>query len=232
VIEYPALANPIKHIANHGSDGFYTSKIAKDMLGHLKALDSLLELAGFAATRATWIIPIASSFASHDIVETPRPGQGLTVLIALNILKNFGLSRFEAESPERRHSAIEVLKLAWELRNQHIADLDFAHMPVTSLLDDEAAQRLARPIGINKYTDTGIALPASDAVYLTVVDKNRMSVSFINSICFNFGVGIVTRKSGIMFQNRGHGCSTRPDQPHRIAPAKRPLHTIIPAMVR
>ena len=85
--EYPALANTIKHIPNHGSYGFYTSKIAEDMLGRLKTRGSLLELAGFAATGATWITPITSSFASHDIVETPPHGQGLAVLIALNILK-------------------------------------------------------------------------------------------------------------------------------------------------
>jgi gamma-glutamyltranspeptidase/glutathione hydrolase len=193
---------------------------------------SLLEVQGFAATRATWSIPIASSIASHDSVEIPPNRQGLTMLIALNILKNCGVSRFEAESPARRHFEMEVLKLAWELRNQHSADLDFADVPVTSLLDDAAVQGLARLIGINTYTATGVALPAFDTVYLSVVDKNRMSVSFINSLYFNFGVGIVIRKSGIMSHNRGHDVSTRAHQPDRIAPAKRPLHTIIPAMVR
>jgi gamma-glutamyltranspeptidase/glutathione hydrolase len=189
-------------------------------------------LAGFAATGATWITPIASSFASHDIVETPPHGQDLAVLIALNILNTSVSAILKQKIPSAAILKWKCSSSPGNFRNQPIADLDFAHVPVTSLLGDEAAQRLARLIGINKYTDTGIALPASDALYLSVVDKNRMSVSFINSRCFNFGVGIVTRKSGIIFQNRGNGCSTRPDQPHRIAPAKRPLHTIIPAMVR
>ena len=78
-----------------------------------------------------------------------------------------------------------------------------------------------------------VSLPSSDTVYLTVVDKNRLSVSFINSIYWDFGSGIVTPKSGITLQNRGKGFVTqaRPSQLHRPRPSAR-LHTIIPAMAK
>ena len=85
---------------------------------------------------------------------------------------------------------------------------------------------------MNRATDAHVSLPASDTVYLTVVDKNRLSISFINSIYDGFGSGIVTPKSGITLQNRGKAFSTQIGHPNCIGPAKRPFHTIIPAMAK
>jgi gamma-glutamyltranspeptidase/glutathione hydrolase len=232
IMTYPALAKTLKHIAKHGRAGFYEGAIADEIVKHLAARGGLLNAEDFAATEATWVKPIAARFADHDILEIPPNGQGLTVLIALNILQHFGLRRFEPESPERRHLEIEAVKLAWILRNRHIADPDFAEIPVSELLSAEKSQRLASLIDVDRATDANISLPGSDTVYLSVVDKNRLSISFINSIYWDFGSGIVTPKSGITLQNRGRGFVTNAGHPNCIGPSKRPLHTLIPAMAR
>ena len=229
---YPALAKTLKHIAKKGRAGFYEGEIADEIVKHLAVRGGLLTPEDFAKTEATWVKPISTRFGGHDILEIPPNGQGLTVLITINILNHFGLRRFEPESPERRHLEIEALKLAWVLRNRHIADPDFADVPVAELLSQETSQRLASLIDMNCAIDSSVSLPASDTVYLTVVDKNRLSISFINSIYFDFGCGIVTPKSGITLQNRGKGFTTQMGHPNCIAPSKRPLHTLIPAMAK
>lgn len=232
IMAYPALAKTLKHIAKHGRAGFYEGEIAGEIVKHLADRGGILGLEDFAATEATWVKSISTRFADHEILEIPPNGQGLTVLITLNILKHFGLRRFEPDSPERRHLEIEALKLAWILRNRHIADPDYADVPVSELLSEETSQRLASLIDMNHSSDGAISLPSSDTVYLSVVDRNRLSVSFINSIYWSFGAGIVTPKSGITLQNRGHGFTTQLGHPNCIAPSKRPLHTIIPAMAK
>ncbi len=232
VMAYPALAKTLKTIAKKGRAGFYEGEIAAEIVAHLAARGGLLTTQDFAATEASWVKPIAVRFAGHDILEIPPNGQGLTVLIALNILQHFGLKRFEPESPERRHLEIEAVKLAWILRNRHIADPGFAEVPVSDLLSDETAQRLAGLIDLNHSSDGAVSLPGSDTVYLTVVDKSRLSVSFINSVYWDFGSGIITPGSGIALQNRGKGFVTQLGHPNCIGPSKRPLHTIIPAMAR
>ena len=103
------------------------------------------------------------------------------------------------------------------------------------MLSGATADRLAGLIDMNRAIDDPalqVALPGSDTVYLTVVDRNRLAVSFINSIYASFGSGIVTGRTGIALQNRGSGFVTTPGHPNCIGPGKRPLHTIIPAMVR
>lgn len=230
VMRYPALAKTLRLIASQGRDAFYEGEIAADMIATLRGKGSLLAAEDFAATRADWVAPISTRFHGAEIWEIPPPGQGLAVLIALNILGHFELARLEPESPQRKHLEIEALKRAWALRGRHIADPGFAEIPVDELLSAEFAARLAASIAPHRAQDIAVALPPSDTVYLAVVDANRLCCSFINSIYWGFGVGITTGKTGITFQNRGAGFSCAPGHPNVIAPAKRPLHTIIPAL--
>ena len=235
VITQPALADTLEVIAKHGRDGFYTGEVADDIVGTLQAKGSLITLDDMAATKADWVDPISTVFEGREILEIPPNGSGLTALVALNILSRFNLAQYAPESVERRHLEVEAIRLAWIIRNRHIGDQDFAEVPIDDILSDSMADTLAGEISMQRAIpepEHVVPLPGSDTVYLSVVDKDRMAVSFINSVFDGFGVGIVTPKTGIVLQNRGAGFSAQPGHPNCIGPGKRPLHTIIPAMVR
>ncbi|RUX85821.1 gamma-glutamyltransferase, partial [Mesorhizobium sp. M2A.F.Ca.ET.040.01.1.1] len=68
-------------------------------------------------------------------------------------------------------------------------------------------------------------------VYISVVDRDRNAVSFINSTYYSFGSGVVGPKTGVVLQNRGSSFRLDPKHPNAIAPGKRPMHTIMPGMM-
>ena len=87
---------------------------------------------------------------------------------------------------------------------------------VADLIDKGFAKKLAAKIDMNKRAKLPSApTPGSNTVYLTVVDRDRMAVSFINTLYSHFGSGICTEKTGILLTNRG-ACFT-----HRSRPSQR-----------
>jgi gamma-glutamyltranspeptidase/glutathione hydrolase len=176
-------------------------------------------------------MPIATNYRGLDLVEIPPNGQGVTAQIMLNILENFDLAKLDPLGPERFHLVLEAARLGFAVRDTHIAEPASMRVAVADLLDKGFAKKLAAKIDMTKRAKLPTApTPGSDTVYLTVVDRDRMAVSFINSLYSSFGLGICTEKSGIMFNNRGSCFTLDAGHPNIFGPNKRPMHTIIPAL--
>ncbi|MEX1037030.1 MAG: gamma-glutamyltransferase [Sneathiella sp.] len=230
----PKLATTLKAVAKNGRSAFYEGDIAAQMAETLKAAGGLHEAADFAATGADFVAPIHSEFQGHKVHQIPPNGQGITALIMLNILKRFDMDGLDPNGAKRLHLEAEAARLAYLARNKYVADPQKADVPVDMLLSDEFAEHLCGFIEVGKAGDpTGAnALERHrDTIYLSVVDKDRNAVSFINSVFQGFGSGIACPKTGVLFQNRGFGFVVDPDHPNCVAPGKRPMHTIIPGMV-
>jgi gamma-glutamyltranspeptidase/glutathione hydrolase len=227
----PALAATLKAIASGGPKAFYEGPIAADIAATVASLGGLLAAEDLARHRGDAAEPIATNYRGLDVVELPPNGQGLTALVLLNILETFDLAKLDPCGPERYHLALEAARLAFAVRDTHIADPAYMREPVPGLLDKAFAKRLSRLIDPDKRVALPKApKPGSDTVYLTVVDRDRTAVSLINSLYSGFGTGICTEKTGVMLHNRGSGFVVNPDHPNTIAGGKRPMHTIIPAL--
>ena len=228
------LARTFRKLAAGGRDVFYKGEIAKAIVDYCQSNGGFLTLEDFAAHRSEWVDPISTNYRGYTVYEIPPSGQGITALIALNILEGFDLASMTAQRERYYHTLIEATKLAFADRNRYIADPAFAKVPVAELLSKNYAARRRALINPNRALDSpppGDLNLGSDTTYFTIVDKDRNAVSFINSLFDAFGSGIVAGDTGIILQNRGSGFSLNPDHPNRIEPGKRPFHTIIPAMV-
>jgi gamma-glutamyltranspeptidase/glutathione hydrolase len=231
VVRFPALAATLKAIGAGGAKAFYEGPIAADIAATVQAAGGLLGAGDLARHRGDVVTPISTNYRGLDVVELPPNGQGLTALVLLNILEQFDVGKLDPLGAERLHLALEAARLAFAVRDTHIADPAAMRAPVAGLLAKSYAQKLARMLDPEKRIAAPPSLPpTSDTVYLTVVDRDRTAVSLINSLYSGFGTGICTGKTGIMLHNRGTGFVVEPGHPNTIAPNKRPMHTIIPAL--
>ena len=233
IFRAPGQAEVLRRIAREGRDAFYSGEIAEDMIAALTQQGGVHTAEDFAATQATATDPVSGHYKGVDLLEHPPNGQGATAILMLNILKHFDIAAMDPFGAERAHIEAEAAKLAYDARNRFIADPE--HMSrLDHMLAPETAARLAALI------DPKRAMPAprevseavhKDTIYITVVDKDRMAVSLIYSIFHGFGSGIASEKFGILLQNRGAGFCLEPGHANELAGGKRPMHTIIPAML-
>jgi gamma-glutamyltranspeptidase/glutathione hydrolase len=233
-MKLPLLGKALREIIWKGAAGFYEGWVAEDIVETGRAEGGLLRLEDLSEHRGGYVMPIKTSYRGLDVWQCPPPGQGLTALLMLNILAQFPMIGAGPLTPDRLHLEIEAAKLAYLARDRHLADPDHAEIPVERLLSQEYARSLAariRPDRALEPQQARLLEPHPDTTYLTVVDRDRNAVSFINSIYYGFGSARATDKSGILLQNRGACFSLDPAHPNCIGPGKRSMHTIIPAMV-
>ena len=233
IFRHPRQAEVLRRIARDGRDAFYAGEIADDMLAALVAAGGSQSAGDFVDTEASWSDPIAGGYRGVDLVEHPPNGQGATAILLLKILGHFDIASLDPWGAPRAHLEAEATKLAHDARNRFLADPDHVTR-LDHMLSDATAGRLAALIDPSRAMPEAALLTESihrDTVYLTVVDRERMAVSLIYSIYHAFGSGITSDRFGILLQNRGAGFTLTPGHPNEAGPGKRPLHTIIPAML-
>jgi gamma-glutamyltranspeptidase/glutathione hydrolase len=210
----PDLAATLRAIASGGPDAFYRGRIAEAIASACWLTEDDL-----AAHGSEWVEPLRYAYRGVEVCELPPNGQGAAALIALGL--------YDGLEPGL-HSQIEAMKLAFADVYAYVAD-----EPLPSVLldpDHLAARRaLVRP-------DLAVApapsmLPKGGTTYLCAVDDEGTAISLIQSVYGSFGSGIVAPGTGIALQNRAAGFVDLEGHPNRLAPARRPFHTIIPGML-
>ena len=233
VFRLPGNAEVLRRIAKQGRDGYYTGEVAEDICASLNAAGGVHSLNDFANTACTIGSPISDSYKGRDLLEHPPNGQGVTAHLMLNMLSHFDLASMDPLGADRAHIEAEATKLAYDARNRFLADADHVTR-MDHLRSPETAARLAALIDPARAMTAPEALSEQvhrETIYITVVDRDRMTVSLIYSIFNDFGSGIASDKFGILLQNRGGGFNLTEGHPNEMAGGKRPLHTIIPAIL-
>ncbi len=234
IFRNPGLAKTFKAVAEKKAEGFYQGQIAEAIVSVIKEARGCLSEDDLASHVSTWETPILVNYRGLRVHECPPNGQGITALIALNILEGFDLASLDPLSPENMHLMIEAMRLAFADSRWYVADPAFSNIPIEELLSKSYANERRKLIDRKRATidpKHGAPVASSDTVYLSVVDGFGNACSFINSNYFGFGTGIVPKGWGFVLQNRGHNFRLDPTHPNVLAPRKRPYHTIIPAMV-
>ena len=244
----PRLANSLETIAKGGRDAFYKGTIARAIVADMRARNGLLDERDFTDHKSDWVEPIRTTYRGAEVLEMPPSTQGFVALEMLNILEGFDIKSLGHNTADYLHAVTEAKKIAFADRAAYLADRDaMAKNALTTLLSKDYASARRKEIDMAKTgtykagalaggnTSAGAVDFAGrdlgDTIYMTAADGQGNVISLIQSLFGSFGAGIVAGDTGITLHNRGSGFTLTAEHPNQIAPHKRPLHTLVPAMI-
>ena len=224
-LRQPALARSLERIATDGWQDFYRGKLAEDLVAYSECHDGLFSLDDFANHETEVAEPVSIDYRGYTVFEQPPVSQGIIVLLALNVLKQFDVPSLEPGSAELIHLQIESLKIAFSDRMRYLGDPRHNDLPLDWLLSDEHAREQAARIDRQQahlFEWRGNIQP--DTTYMCVADGAGNMVSYIHSLYS--GSGVVMGETGALMNSRMLGFNLDEGHPNCLAPGKRPIHTL------
>jgi gamma-glutamyltranspeptidase / glutathione hydrolase len=233
------LARSLRSIATNGRAGFYEDETADAILKLTKAHGGLMTAADLREFDVEWTTPISTAYRGWRVFELPPNTQGIAALMMLDIMEQYPLGDYGLYSADALHVMIEAKKLAYADMLCYVADPRFGETPVPAMLDKSFARARAASIGARAAASVTPSVfdgvtnrSGGDTIYLSAIDRDGNIVSLIQSTYHGFGSGLVAPGCGFALQNRGALFTLDESHPNRLAPRKRPLHTIIPAFMQ
>lgn len=230
LFKWEAMAETLLELAETDCDSLYEGRLADEICRFSDETGGFFQKSDFEEYSAKWVDPISTNYKGYDICEIPPNGHGITVLMALNILKGMDLDK-DRENPEVYHKMIEALKLAFIDAKTYVADPRYMKTRVEDMLSESYAEKRRALIGKEAIMPFPGNPSGSDTVYFCTADAQGNMVSWIQSNYRQFGSGIVIPGTGIALQNRASNFSLDPASDNFLEGGKRSYHTIIPGFM-
>jgi gamma-glutamyltranspeptidase/glutathione hydrolase len=222
-LRQPALARTIEALAADGPAAYYGGPIGAAIADRLADEGALLDARDIAAHTGDWVEPLRARFRDVEVLELPPNTQGVAVLEALRILDGF--------ARPTEHQRVEAVKLALSDLAAHVTDPEHMAIDARALYADEhAAERRARIDPAAPGAPPPWPVPGGGTAYMCAADRDGMIVSLIQSNYTGFGSGVHVPEFGINLHSRGAFFSLDARDANVVAPRKRTLHTLIPAL--
>ena len=227
-LRQPRVADTLARLSQAGLSDFYRGDLARSFASDLSKAGSPLQLADLEACHATQVVPLSLDVAGHKVYNLPPPTQGLASLLLLGLYARKAAAR--SDSSEYLHRLVECTKAAFRIRNRYVTDPDYMERQAQEYLTDESIDELEKTVSIEGAAEWPDPPAKGDTVWLAATDRAGLSVSFIQSIYWEFGSGVILPETGVTWQNRGTSFSLDANAPNRLEPRRLPFHTIQPAM--
>ncbi|WP_290797733.1 gamma-glutamyltransferase family protein [Halomonas sp.] len=223
------LARTLEALATTQCESFYRGELARQMDDFSRQTGGGLGGDDLAHYQAEWVTPISTRYRGFDVWELPPNGQGVVVLMALNLMEGFDVDH--RDNPDVLHHQLEAMKLAYCDGMAHITQPSDMRTRVEDLLSLTYADQRRTLIGERALAPFPGTPASGGTVYLATADADGNMVSFIQSNYHDFGAAVVVPDTGILLQNRGSAFSLDPQHVNVLAPGKKTFHTIIPGFL-
>ncbi|MEH3144600.1 MAG: gamma-glutamyltransferase family protein [Methylobacterium frigidaeris] len=225
----PALAATLDQLGHAGLDDFYRGDVGREVAADLERLGSPVTRADLAGYRAQAREALSLRLKGATVFNHPPPSQGLAALMILGLYERLGPLR--PETTAHYHGLIEATKRAFRIRDAVVTDFDRLRHDPASFLAATILDREATAIAMDRASPYPVG-PAGDGdtVWMGAIDGNGLAVSYIQSVYWEFGSGVVLPATGITWQNRGTAFSLDPAAVNPLEPGRKPFHTLNPAL--
>ena len=223
-------------------DYYYRGPIAEALVQFSDENGGYLTLDDFAGFEASIVDPIASQYNDeYTVFQNPPNSQGISQLIALNILRNFDFDGLGPGDPDAIHAQVEAVKLAFADRNNHVGDPDRIDVPVERLLSGDHADIQFDRIDM----DNALEPPVKDSFEVTtetsggegdevggtttfhIVDADGNAAAVTTSLGAQF---LVAGDTGIHMNNRMRFLHLEDGNANQLDPGYKVRHTSNPYM--
>lgn len=231
------LLNTLKVIAAKGSPAFYTGEIADKIADfYAKNADGWITKKDLADFKVIIREPIEGMYRGYKIAAVPPPSSGgLTIIEILGMLEQSDMKKMGHGSADSLHTIIEAQKLAYADRDTYMGDPAFVNVPVKQLSDPKYTAERAKLIDMKKANhklapgkvDTSHGTTTS----LSVIDKAGNMVTVTHSLNAFFGALVAADGTGMVMNNVMDDFSGELGLANSVAPGRRPLSSISPALV-
>jgi gamma-glutamyltranspeptidase/glutathione hydrolase len=245
----PQLARTLALVAERGPGGFYAGPIADLIVEEMRRGGGLITHADLAAYQPLIREPLRSSYRDCEIVAVPPSSSGGTTLIeALHMLEAFDLKAHDRYSAETLHLLVESMRRAFRDRAAYLGDPERTVIPAF-LLEPAYARQLAATINPARATpsidlagDIPVALESEQTTHLSIVDRDGTAASLTYTLEQWFGSRVVVPGGGFLLNDEMNDFNWVPGvtntlgrigtEPNLVAPGKRMLSSMCPAIVR
>jgi gamma-glutamyltranspeptidase/glutathione hydrolase len=181
--------------------------------------------------RALVVRPLSVNVGAGELFNMTPPTQGLASLL---ILALFDRVRGEAkvDSFEHVHNLVEATKQAFLVRNRFICDPDAMTVDAASFLAEASLRERAAAIDPRRARPWPEPAIKGDTVWMGASDSEGRMVSYIQSVYWEFGSGVVLADTGVGWQNRGSSFQLDPASHLALEPGRKPFHTLNPALAK
>ena len=225
----PGLAHLLECLIADGLDSFYRGPTGRNIGEFLQAVGSPLTPEDFEAYVATDMLVLEAETRFGTAYNLSAPTQGFASLMLLGCFDS--LYKPSWSESEVIHALIECTKIAFIERDKLLADPTRVPESLQNLLSKDALKARVAEIDLSTSMPWPVAAQSGDTVWMGALDKNGVMVSFIQSIFWEFGSGVVVPEYGLVWNNRGSSFSLLETDRRYLIPMTKPFHTLNPAMM-
>jgi gamma-glutamyltranspeptidase/glutathione hydrolase len=226
-ITLPLLATTLEKLAASGLDDFYRGDIAKLLADDLSEAGSPIDLCDFEEYQAKIVEPISIKTSAGVLYNLPNPTQGIASMLILALYDRLK-DKVKTEL-DHVHILVECTKQAFLKRNQFVTDPTRSKINLSDLLSEKSINDMLSNISLEKASPWPVDAKHGDTIWMGACDNEGRMVSYIQSLYWEFGSGIVSPSTGIVWNNRGTSFSLDPEDLQALAPGLQPFHTLNPA---